>query len=212
VPPFKNSPMWAGGGVNISLPKTFLRRPKDYFPMMNLMGDVTQPFSSQGSRVPPPSAPKVTGQRGEKCVYIAPCCPLKKPQLFFRLRRAVSEMCIWPFEPSKKTPNCFSPAAACLKNVYMTIWSVVRLWPEFFSLRKKSYFHLCLIVCPILFCPLILCHLVQSFVICSLSGGKGQGTKMLISYLHQGGGILLPCFRESSVADFRFLYVLYYRT
>ena len=56
----------------------------------------------------------------------------KKPQIFFRLRRAVSKVSMWPFEPSKKAPNFFPPAAGCLRSEYVAIWTLKKS-PKFFS-------------------------------------------------------------------------------
>jgi hypothetical protein len=69
----------------------------------------------------------------------------------------------------------------------MAIWSVLRFWTDFFNCAKKNYFHLCLIVFNFdLSLSFASCPLVQSFVICSFSGG--QGTKVLIFLSAPGGG------------------------
>jgi hypothetical protein len=122
---------------------------------------------------------------------------------------------MWPFEPSKKPQIVFSPAAGCLKNVYVAICNLKKnqiffacgelsekyvyghlvrskVLDRVFLLRKKKcIFHLCLIVCPILFCPLILCLLVQSFDICSFSGGQRTRDKSA-DFLSASGGTMLP--------------------
>ena len=106
----------------------------------------------------------------EKCVYIAPFCPSKKLKFFFACA-GLSEKCVYM--------AIWHP-----KNNQYFFWSVVRFWTEFFSPCKKKLFFTYVWLSVQFW--LVLCPLVQSFVICSFSGG--QRTKVLISYLHQGGG------------------------
>jgi len=50
-----------------------------------------------------------------KEVYIAICPPPKKAPNFFRLRRAVTKMCIWLLPPLQKAPNFFRLRRAVTK-------------------------------------------------------------------------------------------------
>ena len=54
-----------------------------------------------------------------KDVYMVFCPPPQKTSNFFRLRRAVTKICIWPFSP-KKAPNFFRLRRAVTK-MYMAI-------------------------------------------------------------------------------------------
>ena len=108
------------------------------------------------------------------CIYCT-ILPTKKPQIVFRLRRAVWKMCIYcTILPPKNNQYFFLEPYS----------GVVRFWTEFFSLRKKKLFFTYIWLSVQFW--LVFCPLVQSFVICSFSGG--QRTKVLISYLHQRGG------------------------
>ena len=44
--------------------------------------------------------------------------PKKNPPIFFRLRRAVTKMCIWPFAFPKKTPIFFACGGLSQRCVY----------------------------------------------------------------------------------------------
>ena len=97
----------------------------------------------QHFKTPPPNFFFACGRLSQRCVYGHLLSP-KNPQFFFRLRRAVTKMCIWLFVPPPKTPNFFSPAAGCYKDLYMAI--LPQKSPQFFSpsagCHKDVYGHL----------------------------------------------------------------------
>jgi len=114
--------------------------------------------------------------------------PPKKPNCFC-LRRAVPEMCMWPFAPSKKTQIFFRLRQTVWKCVYGHLVRSKVLDRVFFTPQKKAMFHLCLIVCPILICPLSSYPLSPCLILCYLQLSWRTRDKSA-DFLSAPGGIL----------------------